>query len=593
MSGRQSCACVCGVCAANMQRLGNDMEPEKNENQKKTDIERVVISDAGGSDEPKSMAGGDVIPDNITLVDPHDPGAAGGADDLTDASPDGNQSLSEDFYGGGTDGVPDGDPNYSLDFDLPGFDGADAENEEGIFGPSSSQSGEPQNGGMYGFGMADSSSFPDSADTVIINKIRSDAQDVYTANSFDIGVRRDENGKKKRKKARGVESEKLGKKKKNKLSGGKKAAISVLLVLYVLILLATSWMVFYRPKGEESRTVYHTETYIDSDGNVHFVEKPVQIEQVVGNYNFLVLGHDRAAMLTDVFMLVNLNANNGKITVMQIPRDTWISDHNGKTVITNKINALFSTYYNSYFYSGEDSDDAYLHALEDVAETLEDNLGIGIHASAIMDLNGFCNIVDLIGGVEVDIPSDMYYSDPEQGLYINLPAGRRTLSGSEAEGFVRYRVGYVTADLGRQNAQKIFMVAFFNKLKNSIGISTAVNMAGEIYKNITTDFKLADSAYFIQAFLGCDLSDITLLTMPGNLANSYYVMNRRAMLDVINNSFNVFDKDIPLSSLDPNGLFNDWSSDAINNAYNRPADEIYDNGVFNGDEVNKDSIDIY
>ena len=42
------------------------------------------------------------------------------------------------------------------------------------------------------------------------------------------------------------------------------------------------------------------------------------------HYNFLVLGHDRAANLTDVIMLISYDTDGGELTIMQIPRDTFI-----------------------------------------------------------------------------------------------------------------------------------------------------------------------------------------------------------------------------------------------------------------------------
>ena len=412
-----------------------------------------------------------------------------------------------------------------------------------------------------------------------------------------FSVNRQETGRDGKYAAKNTEKKNTKKKKKGKLSVGKKVAVSVLLVLYVTILAVTAVNVFYtRPKTTSTSGTY-TVKYTDEFGVEHTEYIPYTIDYDENNYNFLVLGHDRAAMLTDVFMLVNLNARDGKITIMQIPRDTWISDHSGKTVITNKINAVFSTYYNHYYLSErEDSDTAYLHALSDVAGMLEDSLKIDIYASAIMDLDGFQHIVDSIGGVDIDIPSPMIYSDPEQGLYVNLPAGHNHLDGEKAEQFVRFRSGYLTADLGRQNAQKIFMVAFFDQLKSYFrkeGLDGVLDLYKDDIKpnlDMDIDFNVVKDRKVIAAFMKCDLSDISLLTMPGNLASSYYVMNRQAMLDVINSSF-MIDGNIPMGAFDSEGLFNNPYNSSINDVYNRPADEIFDNGgVFNGDDVDKDSI---
>ena len=59
-------------------------------------------------------------------------------------------------------------------------------------------------------------------------------------------------------------------------------------------------------------------------------------------YNFLVLGHDRAANLADVILLISFDTEKGDLTLMQIPRDTFL-DYGGSHY---KINSMFSSAYN-------------------------------------------------------------------------------------------------------------------------------------------------------------------------------------------------------------------------------------------------------
>jgi LCP family protein required for cell wall assembly len=181
---------------------------------------------------------------------------------------------------------------------------------------------------------------------------------------------------------------------------------------------------------------------------------------VDGEYNVLVLGHDKEAKLTDVVMLVNVNNNDGKLTVMQIPRDTYFGGKGAPSASVDKVNEIFVTYYRGYLNDGESEKNAYKAALEDTKKLLSDALAVNIDFAAIMDLSGFKNIVDAIGGVTLDVPAPLQYYDEVQDLRIDIPAGRQTLDGDMAEGFVRFREGYVQADLGRINAQKLFMNAF-------------------------------------------------------------------------------------------------------------------------------------
>ncbi len=393
------------------------------------------------------------------------------------------------------------------------------------------------------------------------------------------------------------------KKKRGMLSTGKKVAIVIILALYLIVLAATSVFVFYRPNADRSaitaivtQTDEHGSVVTDAEGNAVTEIITMDPEEKVDSYNILVLGHDRAAMLTDVFMLVNIDNRDNSVTIMQIPRDTWVSDHKGPDgsshyVATNKINAIFSTYFNYHRYNdGLDTSAAYDKALTSVADVLEENLFINIDYSVIMDLDGFQKIVDILGGVEMYVERPMTYQDPEQGLYINIPAGYQTLNGHQAEGFVRYRKGYSTADLGRQNAQKQFMTALLNKAKSTLSLSNVdklTDIADAIYTYIDTDMSAGDILFFAKSLLKCDLANMNMMTMPGNLVGQYYVMNRAAVYGVINTSYNLNSTDIPDAAFDNGNLFNNLSY-----AYNLPADQVFDNTVFNGADVNEDGVDL-
>ena len=67
---------------------------------------------------------------------------------------------------------------------------------------------------------------------------------------------------------------------------------------------------------------------------------------------------------------------------------------------------------------------------------------------AITTFEGFEQAIDAIGGVEMDVPYDLQYSDPYQDLEIDIKAGERVLDGEHALQFVRFRSGYATGDIG-------------------------------------------------------------------------------------------------------------------------------------------------
>ncbi|MDD7773679.1 MAG: LCP family protein [Eubacteriales bacterium] len=384
--------------------------------------------------------------------------------------------------------------------------------------------------------------------------------------------------------------------KKGRLSRSQRGLIVALSIVYLLVLLLAAWLIFYRPAQPGGHEVPFDTNPVQPDtpdttetdpagkpkDNNAVVNGDYKVEK--GIYNILLVGHDRAATLADVTMLINVNENKGTITVMQIPRDTYVDDF-----ATNKVNAAYSTYYGMALKEG--AKDPYLAAVQSYAELLEQNLCINIHHAAVLNLDGLINIVDILGGVELYVPQRMYYSDPEQGLYIDLQEGWQTLDGKNAENFVRFRSGYVQQDLGRINAQKIFLTALFEKVKASISISNTAKLtqvAGEIFNNLHTDMTASDIMYYGKFVLGVDLANLNMTTIPGNVPQSHYVINRKATLAIINEYFNIYNTEIGDAIFDRNGVFCPAST-AGTNAYYAEADNTLDE-MHNGQDISDDSI---
>ncbi len=379
-------------------------------------------------------------------------------------------------------------------------------------------------------------------------------------------------------------------------SGGSMAKTKRTTILCMTILLFVSmiavvgimcsYLLTYVPEGANVVKEGDTVTFLDEDGNVYVgSDGSGFVASSSSNYNFLVLGHDRAATLTDVIMLINFNVKDGSITVLQFPRDTYV----GYGVATSKINATYATYLNQA--RGRGSDNPELDALRQFADVIEKALCTKISYCAIMNLNGFVNIVDILGGVELNVPSRMYYNDPDQNLYIDLQPGYQTLNGNQAEQFVRFRYGYLNGDIGRQDAQKIFMSAFMKKFQSSISVSKLSSMAETVLDNLYTDITISDFVYFGKALLGMDMSKMTMLTAPVNAAGNHVVISEPLLIDIVNDHFNLYDNDIVPEIFDVDKIFMDKYNGAHVNAYNSET-AAYGGKEYDAGDVNDDSIDI-
>lgn len=346
--------------------------------------------------------------------------------------------------------------------------------------------------------------------------------------------------------------------KKGKLSTKAKVIIAIVLVIYAVIMFGIGFIVFYKPSV--SQEVPFNPTVTDAEGVTH----EVNFEPKGDSYNFLILGRDKMAFLTDVMMIINVDTVNNSLSVMQLPRDTYIAGG----YPTNKLNAVFSTFYSKGLNSlGMSREESEKYALGEFKTLLAQSLCIRIDYAAIMNLEGFRNIVDILGGVDINVKSGMYYSDPDQGLYIDIPAGWQHLNGEQAEGFVRFRSGYATADLGREDAQKQFLFALFDKLKSS-GVSRLTQLADQVLSNLVKDFDGIDTLYFAKFLVGLNSSNITMFTIPGNMSNGWCVISKKPAVERI---FNHFYTDIHSDTSDKfNGV------DGLYEVFDR--NRIFDNG---------------
>jgi len=260
-------------------------------------------------------------------------------------------------------------------------------------------------------------------------------------------------------------------------------------------------------------------------------------------YNFLVLGVDRAANLSDVIMVVSYDVKNGEIHVLSLPRDTYIN----VGASYHKLNAYFSAAYNR---SAKKGTERYRDAIDSMSAFIERGLCIKLDRYICMDTAGFREIIDAIGGVDMEVPFDMDYEDPEQDLYIHLKAGYQHLDGAKAEQFVRFRSAYLEGDIGRISAQRLFLTALANQVKTKLDVSTAVSIAKTAIDYVTTDLTVAEIGYFVKSALSVNMDSISFTTLPGggvinpDTGASYYVMYAETVRSIVNDRFNVYTREI-------------------------------------------------
>ena len=203
---------------------------------------------------------------------------------------------------------------------------------------------------------------------------------------------------------------------------------------------------------------------------------------------------------SDTIMLMFLNPRRSQAALLSVPRDlrVQIPGHG-----LDKIN-------HSYNYGG----------VELTKRTVEKVLDTEIDYYAKADFNGFVEIVDMLGGVDIEVPDvegrgrGMNYDDNADRLHIHLKPGMQHLDGEHAIHFVRYRKsntpGLGDNDFERAERQQQFLKAMAEqklKLRNMLKLAP---VAGKALKCIDSNFSLRESMEL--AMVLKDLSTDNLLT---------------------------------------------------------------------------------
>ncbi|MBQ9967913.1 MAG: LCP family protein [Oscillospiraceae bacterium] len=265
------------------------------------------------------------------------------------------------------------------------------------------------------------------------------------------------------------------------------------------------------------------------------VERPAAHKE--GHYNILVVGTDDDGTRTDTIMIAHLDTNAHTVALMSIPRDTVITGN----YTVPKINGV---------YGGAGKGEKGIQALK---LKLAQLLGFEVDGYALVDLEAFIQLVDLVGGVEFEVPMAMHYDDPTQDLYIHLEAGMQHLDGQKAMQLVRFRKGYATQDLQRTKTQQMFLQALAEKCVQEIGLAEIGELATIFKENVTTDMTLGNIAYLGQEVLKCDLEDMFSYTLEGEAVMlrdaSCYAIYVNKTLDVVNQYFNPYDTAITAANV--------------------------------------------
>jgi LCP family protein required for cell wall assembly len=228
---------------------------------------------------------------------------------------------------------------------------------------------------------------------------------------------------------------------------------------------------------------------------------PPSMSTAENRINILLLGIDRRngngwAHRTDTIIVISVDPDNKTVGMMSIPRDLQISIP-GRS--DDRINSANVWGYNDKYPGGGP-------AL--LMRAIEVSFGIDIDHYVMVDFEAFVQIVDILGGIDVDVPKTLHderYPDPKPGdphafKTIHYDAGWQHLDGQQALEYARSRMS--TSDFDRAKRQQQILVAIRNKalsLKLLTRFSSLVKTLADNYQTDMTSQEMVALARLVPA----------------------------------------------------------------------------------------------
>jgi LCP family protein required for cell wall assembly len=247
----------------------------------------------------------------------------------------------------------------------------------------------------------------------------------------------------------------------------------------------------------------------DAPADLKLSELP-QVFAKIERTNILILGSDveysrRGRVLptrSDTILVASLDPVQKRVNLLSVPRDTRV--HIPGRHGYDKINAALA-------YGGPML----------TAQTVSDFLQVPIHHWVMVKLTGVENLVDALGGVEIDVERNMSYFDRAAGLRISLKKGPQILDGAKAHQYIRFRHD-AFGDIGRVQRQQRFMQALSQKLLDPMTLTRMPQLLEVAQANVETSMSTAQMLQVANWGKGLTMDAVHMVMVPGEFSGGRY-----------------------------------------------------------------------
>ncbi|MDQ2854148.1 MAG: LCP family protein [Chloroflexota bacterium] len=230
--------------------------------------------------------------------------------------------------------------------------------------------------------------------------------------------------------------------------------------------------------------------------------------------NILLVGVDslpsRSTALTDTMLVVSLDPQGTRSAMISIPRDLYGVILPDGRPYNNKLNSLM-------VYAGDHKSEFPLGGVGTLKATIGKLLGVPIHYFAAINLLGFKQTVDAIGGVDITVQraiNDPTYADEfDRPIGFHLKPGTYHMNGHTALAFVRSRKGVGDSDFTRADRQQQLLAAIREKLTAGNLLGALPGLLDAVKNTIATDVPSDRIAGLAQAVQSADMSQLQRIVL--------------------------------------------------------------------------------
>jgi LCP family protein required for cell wall assembly len=252
-------------------------------------------------------------------------------------------------------------------------------------------------------------------------------------------------------------------------------------------------------------------------------------------------------MNTDTIIAAHVIPQTGKIKLISLPRDLRIELDNGEA---RKINALF---YDGYAYARQKTnanpellsgrkvtlggltvpEEYFTSGMVHLREQVEDFLDIKIKYSFLIHFETLVQLVDAVGGIEIEVKRSMQYDDPTDGTHIYFEPGLQKMDGQQALNYARFRQDnrgpkYYSNDFERGERQQEVIAALADKLSSWRSLGRVFDILDVVSNSFKTDMsKTQIMSFLTMHYKDFDGQSIETIVIEGAWDGKYVIVDEQ------------------------------------------------------------------